>query len=345
MRRFWKLGPILMVGMLIFTSACTQNYATTTSDTLKCVFDGSERGGQKLKFQIQPGAESKAIDDNDQQVDIPSSNRFFMAALDDNSRDPLAPKFYEAPAAHNIFVQIQGQVRFRFNLTNACEWYSKHGRRNLAGQSNLGFNTRGQDAFNAGWFHFLTENFGQTMQQVASEQTGQYDAFALSFHYPENANPDTGDVAAGTTPGPDLNLKYADNLGRVFTDRLNANLGGQYFCGIDPDPNNAANACPPMKFQVIAIHTSDPSLEAGRQDVEKTRQALRNAQLKGDLEKKQADALAASAAAHQALLDQQVSEARKQAEIKDAECLARADRGLDCQGNRPAQYYNGQPTK
>jgi hypothetical protein len=48
----------LIIALFGATAACGvgEEYATSTSDTHVCVFDGSERGGQRLKFQIAPGA-------------------------------------------------------------------------------------------------------------------------------------------------------------------------------------------------------------------------------------------------------------------------------------------------
>lgn len=338
MRKF-LLIPLL--GALLVGSACSMRYATSTSDTMVCVYDGSQRGGQKLKFQVPPGAKSKGIDSNDQVVKIPASNRFFMASTDDAVRDPLAPKSYEAFAKGSVAVQIQGQVRFRFNLEKACEWYSKHGRRNANG-NDLGFNARGDDARDAGWFRFLAENFGVTMAEVAKEVTGKYDWAALTFNYPANAN-DAGEVPAGQQPAEAIDLALGRELGVAFTNRLNANLGGDYFCGIDPDPNGATNACPPMRFQVIRVDPTDTALRDGRQKVEATKQALRDAELEGQLQQAQQAAIIASENAKAAILEAQAKNAETQARIDTAKCRQYAQYGLDCEGHRPAQYFGGSP--
>jgi hypothetical protein len=332
--------PFAALALVLLVTACSEMYATSTADTHACVYDGSERGGQKLKFQIAPGQESKQIDDNDVVVTIPASNRFFMASNDDNIRDPLAPHDYETYAAASVKVQVQGQVRFRFNLSNACEWFAKHGRRNTPDGKTLGFNARGGDANNAGWFRFLAENFGTTMQQTADQVVNQFNARPMVEHYPDNADPDSGIVPKDQQAGEDIDSRLGVVLGKRFTELLTANLGGEYFCGIDS--TDANDPCPDMTFQVTAVHTSDPAIEQSWQDVERTRNDLDIAQQKGALENQQAEALAASAAAHQAILDQQAAAARSQAEINDAQCLVRAEHGLDCDGHLPPVIVNGQ---
>lgn len=78
---------LLLSAML---TSCSDEYATPTSDSKLCVYDGSERGGQKLKFSLEPNEKSRKIDDNDQVVKIPASNRFYATTTNDDRRDPLA---------------------------------------------------------------------------------------------------------------------------------------------------------------------------------------------------------------------------------------------------------------
>lgn len=329
MNRTLKFGAVAVL-MLFIATACSTQYATPTADERICVYDGSERGGQKLKFQLGPAEQSKEIDDNDIVVKIPANNRFFMAAQDDTLRDPNAPHFYETFAAKNVSIHIEGQVRFRFN-ENACDWFSKHGRRNAVDGRDMQFNARGGDAANSPWLHWLAENFGPSMQQAANQVASQFDAFAMAFHYPSNAD-DAGVVPVGATPAETADVALGKALGPVFTGILNANLGGEFFCGIDTVENDP---CPDMTFQVIAVHTTDPALEQGRQSVEKTKQDLINAQLKGQLQQQQAQEIAASAEANALILQAQADAAIKQAEIDNAKCIVLADHGLDCSGNRP----------
>jgi hypothetical protein len=342
-----RTGPMSLAAVSMMAAltlaGCSDDYATSTSDTHVCVFDGSEKGGQKLKFQIPPGAESKEIDDNDQVVKIPASNRFYMAHQDRNVADPGAPSQYSGNAQGGVPVFTYGQARFRFNLEKACEWFSKHGRRNTPDGVELGFNVRG-DA-NQGWFRFLNENFGVTMQEVVGERMGSYNWAFLHYNYPANAD-DAGLVPEGQSPGEPTLLKLGKELGMAFTDRLRANLGDDYFCGIDPSPDGEASNCPPIRFQAIyAGPGNDSQLVKDRQKVEDTRQALESARLEGQLRSNQQEQLTDAERAKAALLAEQVKTAEIQAQIDTAKCRQLAQHGLDCEGKRPPVVVGGQPVQ
>lgn len=333
---------ILILTAVAVAGACGigQSWATSTSDTHICVFDGSERGGQKLKFQIPPGASSKRVDSNDQVVRIPASNRFYMANPDRAVADPGAPAFYDGNARGGTPVKVWGQDRFRFNLEKACEWFSKHGRRNADG-TNLGFNVRG-DA-NQGWFRFLNENFGVTMREVVGETMSNYDWAYLHYNFPVNAN-EAGIVPAGQPTGEPTLLKLGKELGAKFTERLRSNLGGDYFCGIDPDPNGGDASCPPIRFQVIyAGPGPDSSLVKDREQVEQTKQALDTSRLQGELQANQQAQLIASERNRRQLLEEKAATAEAQARIDTAKCRQYAQFGLDCEGKRTPNYVVGQP--
>lgn len=315
-------------------ASCSKDYATSTSDSHVCVFDGSERGGQKLKFQVPPGAESKEIDNNDKVIKIPASNRFYMASTNDATRDPLAPRFYEGFAKGSVKVRIEGQLRFRFNLKLACEWYSQHGRRNADSNGDLKFNARGDDARRAGWLKFLAENFGVTMQEVTSETVGVYSWPALVYNYPANAD-EAGVLPPGAKAQAATNIALGVELGKNFTERLNANLGGEYFCGIETTDRDT---CPPMRFQVITVHAADPALEQSRQAFEAKRQDLRNQELEGELLAQRQASVIASEKAEQAILAEQLNTADLKARIATAKCraIAAVNPNLDCDGKAPA---------
>jgi hypothetical protein len=335
----------VLAAIAVTALAACSRYATATSDTHICVFDGSERGGQKLKFQIPPGADSKKIDDNDQVVKIPASNRFYMANSDRNVADPGAPAFYEGNARGGTPVHVEGQVRFRFNLSKACEWFSKHGRRNAGDDGDLGFNARGNPAEVAqqGWFRFLNENFGITMKEVVGETMNHYDWAFLHYNFPGNAS-EAGILPAGQEAQEATRTRLGSELGAAFTERLKANLGGDYFCGIDSDAGGGDAKCPTMRFQVTyAGPGNDSSLVKDREQVEQTKQKLETARLQGELQGAQQQALIAAEKAKAQLLAEEANTAELQAKKDTAKCRQLAQHGLDCEGKRAPVYINGQP--
>lgn len=349
------IGLLIVAAVMSMSLAsCANRYASSTSDNAVCVFDGSKRGGQKLKFQIAPGAASKKIDRNDKPIKIVASNRFALSVVgrklvddgkggvkweysQDSKKDPLMPDYYTGFAKGNVAVQLEGQVRFKFNLKTACDWYSKHGRRNADKDGDLRFGARGDDALQSGWFRFLSENFGLTMQEVATERLSSYSWPAMVYNYPADADPETGNLD-GKKASEATNIKLGVDLGKVFTNRLNANLGGQFFCGID---EVVGDSCPPMRFQVVAVHTQDPNLEQSRQEVENTKAQLESDQLEGDLREQQQSALVRAEQARRAALQEKLQTADVQAQIDTAKCRIYAGQGLDCDGKRPAVIVSG----
>lgn len=335
--RIKRAIALLCVALIAATTAACgidDQYATSTSDTHVCVFDGSERGGQKLKFQIPPGAESKEVDDNDQVVEIPASNRFWMVSSNRQVADPGTPNNYTGNAQEGVPVFIEGQIRFKFNLELACEWYSKHGRRNADGEGNLGFNARGPEAANAGWFKFGNENFVLTMQEVVSEQLSRFDAEALHYNWPEDYNPETNE---GT--GRPIRQTLGDVLGEAYTEKIAANLGGEYFCGIA----EGEDPCPPITFQVVYAGPGNESpLVQTRDQVETQRRSLEAARDEAALKAAQSEALLQAEVNEQALLEAQARTAELQATIDTARCRVYAQYGLDCEGKHPTYIVPGQ---
>jgi hypothetical protein len=334
-RRFvaTTIAALSLLGGLAACSDIGEEYATSTSDTHVCVFDGSERGGQKLKFQVAPGAESKKIDDNDQVVKIPASNRFWMVSPDRSVADPGTPEWYTGNAAGGVPIVVSGQIRFRFNLDNACEWYSKHGRRNADEDGDLRFNARGDDALNSGWFKHGNENFVPTMQEVITEEMSAFEWAFLHYNYPVNA--DAAGVVEGE-PGDHTRQAVGKVLGDAYTERLEANLGGEYFCGIG---STADDPCPPISFQVTyAGPGQDSPLVKDRERVEQTKQALETARLEADLTATQQQALIDGERRKAELLALQAQNAQRQAQIDNAKCIELAKYGLDCEGHHPT--YN-----
>lgn len=323
---------LLLSAML---TSCSDEYATPTSDSKLCVYDGSERGGQKLKFSLEPNEKSRKIDDNDQVVKIPASNRFYATTTNDDRRDPLASKFYPANARGSdstgtVAVQIEGQVRFRFNLKNACDWYSKHGRRNADNNGNLGFNARGADAYTAGWFKFLTENFGQTMDQAVVPVALGYNWQPLVYNYPLNADAE-GKVPAGTAPGIPTQTDFGNKAALEFTQRLNRNLGGEYFCGVDAVSDDP---CPPLNFEVTRV-TGPKDLMDLQAQTEKDRADLEHQQASARLREEQLDSSLRAERATQAILQEQIKTADLRALKDSAFCRAitAVNPNLDCKGN------------
>jgi hypothetical protein len=367
-RRRRQTSTVVLVALValvsFFLTACTKTYASA-SDEFTCVYSGDETQGKKLIGQIAPG-QSAEYDDQSEIVKIPTSNRFLMASKDDNKRDPLAPKFYSFNAGQQP-VQLEGQLRFRFNLPTACDWYAKHGRRNLNGQTDLGFNQRGAQAVNYGWFKFLAENPADVIQQVIQKVGGdtKYSWINLYDNYRLGTD-DLGQPKPNVNPGPYANDQFGLELGRLVDDQLTSSLGGRYFCGIDPkrtelidkdidqtNKNTDRETCPTLTFDVhTPVMPEHHELVDERERASTLKAQLDATQSEGALLEAQKGAVAKAEKARQDQLQQQLVTAgleeklaRIKAEAAAAQCLVLAEQGLDCDGKRPSVIIGGQPVK
>jgi hypothetical protein len=342
MRRKIRFFGVALLACLLAVAAagCGSKNVNTGADNLACVYDASSGGGNRLIKQVPPASHYKASDQTE-VVKIPTSNRFYAASKDRGIADPGAPAAYEGTAKGGVRIFVTGQVRFRFNIAKACQWYAQHGRRNQP----LEFNDRTPGENPQGWGQWLNENMGVTMQQILSSVSNQFDWAALVFNYPSNAD-ESGLVPRGEQPGEPMQDVFAKRLAIAFTKKLNENIGGVdspgdagYFCGVS---STAGSNCPPLEFQVFGV-TADEDLMKQREEVEKRRVELANAEAEAKAVERTQGAILATSRQAQKLLRFQAAQARL-TQLKDPavqKCLLYARAGLDCDGHRPDIIIGG----
>lgn len=315
------------------------------SDSYVCIFSGSANGGQKLIGQIAPGQPSFQGNQHDIEVDIPASNRFYLASTDASKRDALNDPFYVGFAQGPVQVNVQGQIRFKFNLNKACDWYTKSGHRNADANGDLGFNVRGADQANSGWFHYLAENQAQSLERVTREVARNYTWAQLTYDYPTNGDPLTGVVPAGIKPGPGAAEDFGVKLGLAFTKDLSSNIGGEYFCGTQTnDPLTGAavtEACPPILFYPSTIDPADAALEKSQQALETAKLSAQQSVAQAELLARTKNAVLASEQLQQEINGAKLKTAMQQAQLDNIKCLTLAAAGDDCNGNRFPTYVTG----
>ncbi|MDB5178766.1 MAG: hypothetical protein JWN01_709 [Patescibacteria group bacterium] len=336
---------------LMFTSLLTGcgTKAAPAADEIACAY-GSASDGKALKGHLDPGAKPKRYGMNDTVVYMPASNRFYMAS-NTGSRDPGAPLSYIGYAGQTP-MDVQGQLRFRFDPRYACDWFAKHGRRNSTDESahdgGLGFNLRGKAAVEAGWFKFLAENFGftaarvvRTVQYVEGTHT-TYTWAGLHFSYPANANQETGVLDPQAKAGESIQETYGRQVGLKVDQLLTAKLGGRFFCGVEQPPAGQMppdynSKCPPIGFDVLDVTPQDPNLLTARQAYESTRQTAQTAADQAELLAKQKANIGQVERDKAAILVAQLRTAQLQADLEAtraraaaAKCLVYVQAGVDC---------------
>lgn len=340
-RRRNTLAAFAIIGLFaLVVAACQHENTSAKSDETVCVFDGSERGAQKLKYQILPGAEPKEADSNDEVVRIPTSFRFYAAFRERSIADAGAPEFYVGYAKGNTPVQVEGQFKFRFHVDNACEWYARHGRRN-ARDGDLGFNARSNEAASdlSPWVRWLNENFGTV-------GTATIKASSTGFTWPELVY--GNDTGANIDRKDPVDIAYGKHIGRIFTERLGNSLGGKFFCGTDAalwgKEQGIDDLCPPVFFETGTIHTADLALETERQQTEKLRAQLANSEVEAQIRSKNINVQQQNEKTQQRLLLEQVKTAKLTAlaKVEVQQCLIYARQGLDCDGKHPSRIILGQ---
>lgn len=333
-----------VIAFAVLAAGCGTKHVNATSDSLACIFDGSQAGGHRFKKEVPAGDTFKTASD-DQVVYLPTSNRFYNMTETAN-RDTLAPSSLTGYARGQVKMAVQGVLKFRFNTegNQACEWYSKHGRRDANAAGDLGFNVRGAEAqAQAGWFRFLAEYPGDTMKQVVHDSLSPWTWQQLKYGNDPSLEGES-DAALIT---PSVSIALGVKLGQVFTKYLDDNLGGHYFCGIQPDLTGKGDDpnCPPIYFQVISAEPADQQLVVEHDKLQEQQAQIATQQAENKLKAANRASLIEATESQRKLLEAQIENAALQARNDPTvqKCLIYAKVGLDCDGHRAPILVNGQP--
>jgi hypothetical protein len=337
-----KLGGLVLLSLAaaLLAAGCGGKTVTVDADTLACVYDGSANGGHRFKETVEPG-ERVSVGKTDEVVMLPTSTRFYNMTTTQN-RNALAPSRVLAFAKGQTPVWIEGVLKFRFNTAGnkACDWYSKHGRRN-AHNGDLGFDVRGKIAQRqAGWYRFLAESHGDTMKQVVHDGSSEWTWEQLAY----GSDPTVKRALTAEA----VSVAYGKQIGALFTKYLRLNLGNDYFCGVQPALTGGGETpgCPPMYFQVLSVYPRDGQLAEEHDQLQRLDAALQRQRQGAKLKARNRASAIASARAQKAVIEAQIVNTRLAAQ-NDAtvqKCLILARVGLDCDGHRQQIIVAGLPS-
>ena len=318
----------------------TGRSVTVPGDQIGCVYSSVE-SGHKFIRSIQPG-ERVTVGKTDELVQLPTNDIVYN--ITSRNTSPEAPQHLLAYTKGQVGLYVEGVLKFRFNTAgdNACKWYSRYGMQSTYGD--MGFTVAAksegvQQSPHTGWYRFLAEAQANTMKQVVHDESTAFTWQQLTYGADPNAK-----SAAGAEP---VSITYGKHIGALLTKYLALDLGGNYFCGVQPGLTGAgaAEGCPPMYFQVISEYPRDGALADAHEAIRRLDAQLSQQRQTAKLQAQNRAGAISSAETQRKVLQVQVVNTRLTAlnDPKVQKCLILAAAGLDCDGKKPQIIVAGVP--
>lgn len=264
--------------------SCGSKDVYSKPDEVTCVYD---REDGKLIEQLAPGSNLTKVESDAEVNTVPASNRFWNFTQS-SSKDVASKGFVSALDQTFKQVRAEGEINMKFNVPKACEWNSNYGRRSFKeGYNGMAFNVEGDPG--TPWQVWLRRNFEDLLERNAQEVLNDYTWKQLRYQWPTNADPETGLVPEGETPGPSVLREVEQRLSEVFTTALEDALAGQYFCGPGYNPAKP-DVCPPIQVQLTKVDLVDAAPAQAFEQLQSKRETALNAEEESKLLEQSKDA-------------------------------------------------------
>jgi hypothetical protein len=314
------------------TLRTTGTSVTVPGDQIGCVYSSLESGHRFIR-SIQPG-ERVTVAKTDELVQLPTNDIVYNITSRNSS--PEAPLHLLAYTKGQVALFVEGVLKFRFNTAgdNACKWYSRYGMQSTYGD--MGFTVARtkegvQQSSHTGWYRFLAEAHANTMKQVVHDGSTAFTWQQLTYGADPNVR-----AAANAEP---VSITYGKHIGALLTKYLTLDLGGNYFCGVQPGLTGAGSAegCPPMYFQMISTYPRDKTLADEHEALRRLDAQLSRQRQAAKLQAQNRAVAITSAQTERQVLEAQVVNTRLSMlnDPKVQKCLILAHAGLDCEGKKP----------
>lgn len=330
-----------VAGYLLLWS--TGRSVTVPGDQIGCVYSSAESGHRFIR-SIRSG-ERVTIGKTDELVQLPTNDIVYNITSSDNSPD--APVHLLAFTKGQVALFVEGVLKFRFNTAgdSACKWYSRYGMQSAYGD--MGFTVAAvrsggavEEPSHTGFYRFLAEAHGNMMKQVVHDGSTGFSWQQLTYGADQN-----GRTGANAEP---VSITYGKHIGALLTKYLALDLGGRYFCGVQPGLTGAGSAkgCPPMYFQLTSEYPRDKTLSGEHEALRRLDAQLNRKRQAAKLEAANRDAAITAAVTQRKLLEAQIVNTRLAAlnDPKVQKCLILAKAGLDCEGKKPQIIVAGVPS-
>lgn len=311
-------------------SGCGGRGVTIAGDQFGCVYTSADRGHEFVRA-IDPG-QNVSIGSTDELVLIPTGDQIYnMTTTENHTR--FAPERVLAFTKAQTAVWVEGVLKFRFDTANgkACDWYTKYGLQSSS-YGDLGFAVHTSiGPKRTGWYRFLAETHGDTMKQVVHDGSSAWTWQQLAYG---------SDPTVKTAPTSEpVSIGYGKHIGAMFTKYLALNLGGDYFCGVQPSltgPGTTAG-CPPMYFQILSVYPRDKALSNEHEKLKQLDAQLTRERQAARLRALNRGTAIQSAKAQRKVIEAQIVNAKlaAQNDVRIQKCLILAKVGLDCDGHKP----------
>lgn len=324
-------GAVAALAAVLAASGCGGGKGVTIAgDQFGCVYTSADRG-QEFVRAIEPG-HSVSIGKTDELVLIPTGDQIYnMTTTENHTR--FAPERVLAFTKAQTAVWVEGVLKFRFNTANgrACKWYTKYGLQSSS-YGDLGFAVHTDiSPKRTGWYRFLAETHGDTMKQVVHDGSSAWTWQQLAYG---------SDPSVKTAPTSEpVSVSYGKHIGAMFTKYLALNLGGDYFCGVQPALTGpgATSGCPPMYFQILSVYPRDKALSEEHEKLKQLDAQLTRERQAARLRALNRGTAIQSAKAQRKVIEAQIVNAKlaAQNDVRIQKCLILAKVGLDCDGHKP----------
>ena len=310
------------------------------ADQIGCVYSSFESGHNFIR-SIQPG-ERVTIGKTDDLVQLPTNDIVYNITSRNSS--PQAPQHLLAYTKGQVALYVEGVLKFRFNTVgdSACKWYSRYGTQSNYGD--MGFtvaaNSKGvQESPHAGFYAFLAQAQGDTMKQVVHDESAGFTWQQLTY----GADPSVK-TPVGAEP---VSITYGKHIGALLTKYLALDLGGNFFCGVEPGLTGAGSAkgCPAMYFQLTSEYPRDKTLSDEHEAIRRLDAQLSQQRQAAKLQAQNRAAAIKAAVTQRKVLDAEIVNTRLTALNDPAvqKCLIFVKAGLDCTGKKQQIIVAGVP--
>jgi hypothetical protein len=322
----------VVAGLLLFRS--TGRSVAVPGDQVGCVYSSLESGHNFIR-SIQPG-ERVRIGTTDELVQLPTNDIVYNITSRNSSPD--APLHLLAFTQGEVALFVEGVLKFRFNTAGdrACQWYSRYGMQSTYGDMGFTVAAKGQEvtpSAHTGFYRFLAEAQGNTMKQVVHDESTGFTWQELTY---------------GSASAEPVSITYGKHIGALLTKYLALDLGGNFFCGVQPGLTGAGSAegCPPMYFQLTSEYPRDKTLSDEHDAIRRLDAQLHQQRQAARLQAQNRAAAIKAAVTQRKLLEAQIVNTRLTA-LNDPDvqkCLIYVKAGLDCTGKKQQIIVAGVPS-